>query len=66
MVSGKIRLVLVEVKSVRLYEGQAECGELMSFLHQTGFALVAFYGWCFRHNRAARADAVFAQESRVD
>jgi len=66
MKSGLVRLVLVEVNFVRLYDGQAEYGELMSFLHRMGFRLSAFYQWRYRGARAAWADALFAHESCAD
>jgi FkbM family methyltransferase len=58
----RIKLILLEVNFVPLYEGQPAFGELIGFLDSYGYRFIALYNQVYRQNRYLMwADALFAR-----
>jgi FkbM family methyltransferase len=58
-----IHLICTEIIFSDMYKGSPRFDEIYGFLADRGFALVAFYDFYFRHDRASWTDALFIQPS---
>lgn len=59
---GRVKLVLVELTFCDLYQGAPAVDEIMRFLRERGFKLVALYNMHYRHDVADWCDGLFVVE----
>jgi hypothetical protein len=63
LAAGNVRLVLVEINFIGLYEGQAEAAEIVAYLAENGLFLVDLYEKVVQAKRLAWCTALFVRDS---